>query len=111
MGSRGHLMLVLHTHLPWVLGHGRWPHGQDWLHEAIAAGYVPLLRMMDRLVAGRAPPQLTIGVTPVLAEMLTARRLRDDFIRYCDDRIALAEADRKEFHEHGAYESAQPPGV
>jgi len=109
--SPGHLVVVLHTHLPWVLGHGRWPHGQDWLHEAIAECYVPLLRMMDRLVADGISPQLTIGVTPVLAEMLTARRLRDDFIRYCDDRIALAEADRKEFHEHGAYESAQLAGM
>src|SRR3989454_929598 len=23
----GHLVFVLHTHLPWVLGHGRWPAG------------------------------------------------------------------------------------
>ena len=103
----GHLVLVLHTHLPWVIGHGRWPHGQDWLHEAIAECYVPLLRMMDRLVADGISPQITIGITPVLAEMLSAKRLRDDFIAYCDARIKLAEADRKEFHLHGAYGSAQ----
>ena len=103
----GRVVLVLHTHLPWVLGHGRWPHGQDWLHEAIAECYVPLLRMLDRLVADGISPQLTIGVTPVLAEMLTAKRLRDDFIAYCDERIKLAEADRKESHENGAYGNAQ----
>ena len=26
--------LVLHTHLPMVVNHGRWPHGSDWLNEA-----------------------------------------------------------------------------
>ena len=100
-------MFVLHTHLPWVIGHGGWPHGQDWLHEAIAECYVPLLRVIDRLVADGIRPRITIGVTPVLAEMLTTPRLRDDFIAYCDGRIALAEADRKEFQDHGAYEAAR----
>ncbi|HEV8594266.1 MAG TPA: 1,4-alpha-glucan branching protein domain-containing protein [Thermoplasmata archaeon] len=106
----GHLVLVLHTHLPWVLGHGKWPHGQDWLHEAIAECYVPLLRTLDRLVADGISPKITIGVTPVLAEMLTAKPLRDDFIAYCDGRIAIAESDRSEFHAHGAYEAAQLAG-
>jgi 1,4-alpha-glucan branching enzyme len=23
-------VLTLHTHLPYVLNHGRWPHGSDW---------------------------------------------------------------------------------
>ncbi len=102
----GHLVLVLHTHLPWILGHGRSPHGQDWLHEAIAECYVPLLRMMDRLVADGISPQLTVGVTPVLAEMLVSPRLREDFTVYCDARIKRAEADRTEFHAAGAYEAA-----
>lgn len=105
--SPGHLVLVLHTHLPWVIGHGRWPHGQDWLHEAIAECYVPLLRMVDRLVADGISPKLTIGVTPVLVEMLATKRLREDFIAYCDERIQRADADRKEFHTDGAYEAAQ----
>src|SRR5437867_2155931 len=36
---RGTLLLVLHAHLPWVLGHGRWPHGESWLYEAAAEFY------------------------------------------------------------------------
>ena len=103
----GRCVLVLHTHLPWVIGHGEWPHGQAWLHEAIAECYLPLLRVMDRLVADGVSPKITIGVTPVLAEMLAAPRLRDDFIAYCDRRIALAESDRKEFHADGAYEAGR----
>ena len=29
-----HFVLTLHSHLPYVLNHGRWPHGSDWLCEA-----------------------------------------------------------------------------
>ena len=102
--SPGHLVLVLHTHLPWVLGHGRWPHGQDWLHEAIAECYVPLLRMIDRMVEDGVSPQLTIGITPVLAEMLASPRLREDFAEYCEERTWRAEEDRKEFRRFHAGE-------
>ena len=28
--------LVLHSHIPYVLAHGSWPHGMDWLYEAAA---------------------------------------------------------------------------
>ena len=106
MASLGHLALVLHTHLPWVLGHGRWPHGQDWLHEAIAECYVPLLRLIDRLVADGVSPQLTIGITPVLAEMLASPRLREDFSEYCEERTWRAEEDRKDFRRFHAGEIA-----
>src|SRR5437667_135122 len=41
MGSA--FSLVLHTHLPMVLNHGRWPHGSDWLCEAASDCYLPLL--------------------------------------------------------------------
>jgi len=29
--SKGYFSFVLHNHLPYVLSHGRWPHGTDWL--------------------------------------------------------------------------------
>ena len=43
--------LVLHTHLPMVVNHGRWPHGSDWLNEATFECYLPLLEIAHRLVA------------------------------------------------------------
>ena len=43
--------LVLHTHLPMVVNHGRWPHGSDWLNEAAFECYLPLLETAHRLVA------------------------------------------------------------
>ncbi len=59
----GRLAIVLHTHMPYVLGHGVWPFGEQWLWEVIAGSY---LRVHDA-VRGRP---VTIGVTPVLADQL-----------------------------------------
>ena len=39
-------VLTLHTHLPYVLNHGRWPHGSDWLCEAMTDTYLPLLEAL-----------------------------------------------------------------
>ncbi len=35
----GRFALVLHSHLPWLRGHGQWPVGEEWLHQAIAHSY------------------------------------------------------------------------
>ena len=43
----GSFCLVLHGHLPYVLRHGTWPHGEDWLYEAAAETYLPILAMLD----------------------------------------------------------------
>ena len=98
---RGTLLLVLHTHLPWVLGHGRWPHGESWLYEAAAECYLPLLRLLDRLEAEDRKGSVTLGVTPVLAEMLSTPRFRDGFLAYLGERAGRADADRREFETSG----------
>ena len=67
MSDRGSLCLVLHTHMPYVEGFGTWPFGEEWLFEAVATVYVPLLPLLDR-----APVTLTL--TPVLADQLEALR-------------------------------------
>ncbi|HWF51014.1 MAG TPA: hypothetical protein VG294_10275, partial [Solirubrobacteraceae bacterium] len=66
MKRPGELALVLHTHMPYVEGFGTWPFGEEWLWEAIATSYLPLL---DR-VLGRAP--ITLSLTPVLCDQLQA---------------------------------------
>jgi 1,4-alpha-glucan branching enzyme len=65
MRSRGELAIVLHTHMPYVEGFGTWPFGEEWLWEAIATCYLPLLGVL-----GRAP--LTLSLTPVLHDQLEA---------------------------------------
>ena len=59
----GALALVLHTHMPYVEGFGTWPFGEEWLWEAVATSYLPLLD-----VVGRAP--ITLSLTPVLCDQL-----------------------------------------
>ncbi len=42
----GALALVLHTHMPYVEGFGTWPFGEEWLWEAVATSYLPLLDVL-----------------------------------------------------------------
>lgn len=65
-------VLTLHSHLPYVLNHGRWPHGSDWLTEATIDTYLPLLEQLRRLAANGTPAPATIGFTPVLANQLAS---------------------------------------
>jgi 1,4-alpha-glucan branching enzyme len=68
----GRLALVLHTHMPYVEGFGTWPFGEEWLFEAAATVYVPLLGLLEERAALGAPAPLTLSVTPVLADQLGA---------------------------------------
>ncbi len=61
------LSLVLHTHMPYVEGFGTWPFGEEWLWEAIATSYLPLLDVLDE-----HPGRVTVSITPVLADQLEA---------------------------------------
>ncbi len=74
-------VLTLHSHLPWVLHHGRWPHGSDWLCEAAVDTYLPLLDGLLQLEREGVPAPVTLGITPVLAAQLVhpsfAKELRD----------------------------------
>jgi len=78
--ARGELAIVLHTHMPYVeggapwprpatelnpAGFGTWPFGEEWLWEAVATSYLPLLDVL-----GRAP--ITLSLTPVLCDQLEA---------------------------------------
>ncbi len=93
--------MVLHGHLPYVLRHGVWPHGEDWLYEAAAETYLPVLDVLGACELLDAPPRVTIGLTPVLLEQLAHAHFKDGFEHFLADRIAKAEADEAEFREAG----------
>ncbi len=93
----GSFCLVLHGHLPYVLRHGVWPHGEDWLYEAAAETYLPLLAMIDECNFLNATPRFTMGLTPVLLEQLAHEHFKKGFEHYLDDYIDHARQDRKEF--------------
>ena len=61
--DRGALALVLHSHMPYVEGFDTWPFGEEWLWEALASVYLPLIDAIDG-----AP--VTLGLTPVLCDQL-----------------------------------------
>ncbi|HEU4362689.1 MAG TPA: glycoside hydrolase family 57 protein [Mycobacterium sp.] len=66
----GLFTLVLHTHLPWLAHHGRWPVGEEWLYQSWAAAYLPLLRVLRTLADEGRRDLVTLGVTPVVAAQL-----------------------------------------
>ena len=82
----GYLCIVLHGHLPYVLHHGRYPHGEAWLNEAAAETYLPLLDMIGEAALNKSRPALTIGLTPVLLEQLSHDRFKVGFVSYLYER-------------------------
>lgn len=62
--------LVLHTHLPWLAHHGRWPVGEEWLYQSWAASYLPLFRVLRALADEDRGGLLTLGMTPVVNAQL-----------------------------------------
>lgn len=66
----GQFALVLHSHLPWLAHHGRWPVGEEWLYQSWAAAYLPVVRVLRELAAEGRSHVLTVGITPVLAAQL-----------------------------------------
>jgi len=98
---KGKLLFVLHSHLPYVISHGKWPHGMDWLNEAAAETYIPLLQAFNRLVSEGISPKISIGITPVLAEMLTDNVFKAEFEDYLDQKVEAAIHDATEFYRTG----------
>ncbi|MFH1143155.1 MAG: 1,4-alpha-glucan branching protein domain-containing protein [Candidatus Eisenbacteria bacterium] len=88
---QGYLALVLHAHLPYVR-HPEHPAflEEDWLYEAITETYVPLVEMMEGLVADGVPFRLTMSITPPLAGMLADPLLQERYLRHIDKLIELA---------------------
>ncbi|SHG04745.1 1,4-alpha-glucan branching protein domain-containing protein [Streptoalloteichus hindustanus] len=66
----GSFCLVLHSHLPWLARHGSWPVGEEWLYQAWAHSYLPVVDLAERMAERGLRDVLTLGVTPVLAAQL-----------------------------------------
>lgn len=99
---------VFHTHLPYVLNHGSWPHGSDWLCEAVAECYLPLLNMCNRLVAEGIRPGITFDFSPILCEQLAHPDFSRVFEEYCMLHIQLAETDELQFKHGGENKHLAP---
>src|SRR4051812_6116139 len=87
----GDLAIVLHSHMPYVEGFGTYPFGEEWLFDAVARSYLPVLDEAR---------DVTVTVSPVLADQLeapgVAERL-EAFVR--SYRLEAAERDAGEAPE------------
>jgi len=99
---KGAFTFVLHSHLPYVRKAGRWPHGEEMLHEAIAETYIPLLNALFDLKGEGCTPRLTIGLTPILLEQLADPEVLAHFELYVLEKLALVEADIQRHREKGS---------
>ncbi len=91
----GNLCFVLHAHMPYVKKHGTWPFGEEWVYEAMAETYLPLLNMLNSLIDEGVSPRITINISPVLLEQLADPYMKGRFEEYLKSRIELAEEDIK----------------
>jgi 1,4-alpha-glucan branching enzyme len=97
----GSLALILHAHLPFVR-HPEHEHflEEDWFFEAITECYIPLVRMMQRLVDDGVSFKLTMSITPTLCAMLQDNLLCERYVRHLDLLIDLAEREQKRNRNH-----------
>ena len=102
----GTFVLALHSHLPYARGAGRWPHGEEWIHEAMLGTYLPLLALFHDLREAAVPYRIVVGLTPVLIEQLADRDVDARFIEYADDQIRRAESDVRRFMDQSDQERA-----
>jgi 1,4-alpha-glucan branching enzyme len=93
----GTFVLALHSHLPYCRGAGRWPHGEEWIHEAVLGTYLPLLVLLHDLRDAGVPYRMVIGLTPILIEQLADRDIIARTLEYIDDQLLRAEKDVRRF--------------
>jgi 1,4-alpha-glucan branching enzyme len=99
--SNKYFSLVLHSHIPYVLAHGSWPHGMDWLFEAAAESYLPLLDVFYRLSNEGISANVNVSFTPVLMEQLKNPSFASGFKEYLRMKIDIARKDRPYFEKTG----------
>src|SRR5438093_2110066 len=97
----GSLALILHTHLPFVR-HPEHEHflEEEWFFEATTETYIPLLRLMQRLVDDAVPFKLTMSLTPTLCAMLQDELLRERYVRHLNLLIDLTAREQKRNRNH-----------
>ena len=102
--SQGYLSIIFHAHLPFV----RHPEHQDsleesWFHEALTEVYLPLLSVLEGLVADGVDFRLTFSFTPTLLSMLLDPYLQSRYLQRIERLIALAEKERERTAQQPEY--------
>ena len=90
----GYFCLVLHSHIPYTKKAGKWPFGEEWLYEAMAETYIPIL---DILAGLNESARVCVSISPVLMEQLRDPYMNEGFEEYLGQRLAAASADVSRF--------------
>jgi 1,4-alpha-glucan branching enzyme len=105
--AHGYMSFTLHAHLPYVVNHGTWPHGLEWLHEAAAETYLPLLRTLHNLERDGLAMHATINLSPILLEQLAHPVFKTEFPKYVERKILAAREDEAFFSQNGDHHFAE----
>jgi 1,4-alpha-glucan branching enzyme len=103
---KGYLALILHAHLPYVR-HPEYPEflEEDWLFEAIAETYVPLLQRLEQLVLDGVSFKIAFTLSPTLCAMLRDPLLQDRAERYYNRAVELCRREIERNRDHPELES------
>jgi 1,4-alpha-glucan branching enzyme len=74
-----------------------WPFGEENLYECMADSYVPLLNALTELKEEGVKANITVGITPILAEQLADPYLQQGFINYLDALLTAVGKDVKRY--------------
>src|SRR3954471_18410260 len=99
--NSGYVTIALHSHLPYVVNHGTWPHGLEWLCEAAAETYLPLLRIFAQLEKDKVYLKPNINLSPILLEQLAHPVFKREFVLYLHRKIEAAIKDQEEYKKKG----------
>jgi 1,4-alpha-glucan branching enzyme len=99
--STNYVTFALHSHLPYVVNHGTWPHGMEWLHEAAAETYLPLLRIFGELEQQGLALKANVNLSPILLEQLSHPVFKDEFPKYLLRKVQAAHKDAEDFMLQG----------
>jgi 1,4-alpha-glucan branching enzyme len=97
----GFVTFTLHSHLPYVVNHGTWPHGMEWLHEAAAETYLPLLKVFAELEQQNLALKANVNLSPILLEQLSHPVFQREFPEYLLRKIEAARKDAEDFGRDG----------
>jgi 1,4-alpha-glucan branching enzyme len=103
----GYVSFTLHAHLPYVIHHGTWPHGLEWLLEAAAETYLPLLRIFRNLERDGLSLAANINLSPILLEQLAHPTFQAEFPNYLQRKINAAREDETLFSQTGEHAFAE----
>ena len=99
--TNGYFTFFLHSPLPSVISPGSWPHGMDWINEAAAETYLPLIDSFKKTDSAGGSIGVTLGITPILAEQLADERFKSSFVEYLENKITAAAENKAEFERIG----------